>query len=229
MLKANTDINTSTSTSASISTSTSTSTSADNKTANGNGNTAGEALDYGWCKLKPVISAEQIKKRVQEIGKEISDEYGNNKGGLVVVGLLDGCFLFMADIIRQLNIKEGVSTAFVKVSSYKGTTRTSNLKVVRDLEEGVVEGKTVLLVDDILDTGYTMEALSEYIYAKGAKKVITTVALDKACCREAEITVDYAGFVVDDFFVVGYGLDYKSMFRELGSIYELVDLKDKLI
>lgn len=191
---------------------------------NGNG-----YLDYGWCKLRPVITAEQIKKRVSEIGAEISAEYNDTSGGLVVVGLLDGCFLYMADIIRQLNIKAGVSTAFVKVSSYKGTKRTSNLKVVRDLEEGAVEGKTVLLVDDIIDTGYTMEALSEYIYAKGAAKVITTVALDKASCREANITVDYAGFVVDNFFVVGYGLDYKSRFRELGSIYELVDLDDKLI
>lgn len=198
----------------------------DNNHINSNAN---GVLDYGWCKLKPVISEKQIQTRVRDIGAEISAKYGDNPGGLVVVGLLDGCFLYMADIIRQLNIKEGVATAFVKVSSYKGTTRTSNLKVVRDLEDGAVDGKTVLLVDDILDTGYTMEALKDYIYSKGAENVITTVALDKACCREADITVDYCGFVVDNFFVVGYGLDYKAMFRELGSIYELVDLNEKLI
>ncbi len=197
--------------------------------ANSKHDNANNTIDYGWCKLKPVISAEQIKIRTQEIGAEISAKYGDNPGGIVVVGLLDGCFLYMADLIRQLHIKEGVSTAFVKVSSYKGTTRTNNLKVVRDLEEGIVEGKVVLLVDDILDTGYTMEALSNYIYAKGAKKIITTVALDKECCREAQIKVDYAGFIVEDFFVVGYGLDYKSMFRELGGVYELVDLNEKII
>ena len=161
--------------------------------------------------LKILLSEEEIKARVQEMGDQLYDAF-HDKNPLFV-GVLKGCFIFMADLVRAAQFKSELE--FIGVSSYQNGTKSSGVvQITRDLQEDI-NGRDVIIVEDILDSGNTLEFLKNYLMAKGAASVTIVTLLDKPARREKAITADYAGFVVPDEFVVGYGLDYAQQYRNM--------------
>lgn len=161
--------------------------------------------------LKILLSEEEIKARVQELGDQLYDAF-HDKNPLFV-GVLKGCFIFMADLVRAAQLKSELE--FIGVSSYQNGTKSSGVvQITRDLQEDI-NGRDVIIVEDILDSGNTLEFLKKYLTAKGAASITIVTLLDKPSRREKAITADYAGFVVPDEFVVGYGLDYAQQYRNM--------------
>ena len=161
--------------------------------------------------LKILLSEEEIKARVQELGDQLYDAF-HDKNPLFV-GVLKGCFIFMADLVRAAQLKSELE--FIGVSSYQNGTKSSGVvQITRDLQEDI-NGRDVIIVEDILDSGNTLEFLKKYLMAKGAASVTIVTLLDKPARREKAITADYAGFVVPEEFVVGYGLDYAQQYRNM--------------
>ena len=161
--------------------------------------------------LKILLSEEEIKARVQELGDQLYDAF-HDKNPLFV-GVPKGCFIFMADLVRAAQLKSELE--FIGVSSYQNGTKSSGVvQITRDLQEDI-NGRDVIIVEDILDSGNTLEFLKKYLMAKGAASVTIVTLLDKPARREKAITADYAGFVVPDEFVVGYGLDYAQQYRNM--------------
>lgn len=161
--------------------------------------------------LKILLSEKEIKARVQELGDQLYDAF-HDKNPLFV-GVLKGCFIFMADLVRAAQLKSELE--FIGVSSYQNGTKSSGVvQITRDLQEDI-NGRDVIIVEDILDSGNTLEFLKKYLMAKGAASVTIVTLLDKPARREKAITADYAGFVVPDEFVVGYGLDYAQQYRNM--------------
>lgn len=161
--------------------------------------------------LKILLSEEEIKARVQELGDQLYDAF-HDKNPLFV-GVLKGCFIFMADLVRAAQLKSELE--FIGVSSYQNGTKSSGVvQITRDLQEDI-NGRDVIIVEDILDSGNTLEFLKKYLMAKGAASVTIVTLLDKPARREKAITADYVGFVVPDEFVVGYGLDYAQQYRNM--------------
>lgn len=161
--------------------------------------------------LKILLSEEEIKARVQELGDQLYDAF-HDKNPLFV-GVLKGCFIFMADLVRAAQLKSELE--FIGVSSYQNGTKSSGVvQITRDLQEDI-NGRDVIVVEDILDSGNTLEFLKKYLTAKGAASITIVTLLDKPSRREKAITADYAGFVVPDEFVVGYGLDYAQQYRNM--------------
>ncbi|MEE0877088.1 MAG: hypoxanthine phosphoribosyltransferase [Fibrobacteraceae bacterium] len=167
---------------------------------------------------KPLVSTEEIEKRLIVLAKEVdaSGEYD------LVLGVLTGAFIFVADLVRNLSCNPNIS--FIKASSYGNSTESSNV-VVQGLENLCLENKRILLVDDILDTGKTFFALVEQLKKLGAKTVKTCVLLDKPSRREVNIEADFVGFSIENKFVVGYGLDYAENHRSLNGIFTLEQLE----
>ena len=161
--------------------------------------------------LKILLSEEEIKAKVQEIGAAISRDYeGKN---LLLVGALKGCVVFMADLMREITVHAKID--FMAVSSYgSGTTTTGAVKINKDLTENI-EGRDVVIVEDILDSGVTLSYLKHYLEGRGAASIKIVTLLDKPARRKADIKADYFGFTVPDEFVVGYGLDYAETYRNL--------------
>ena len=151
--------------------------------------------------LKVLLSEEEIKARVQALGDQLYDAFKDKNP--MFVGVLNGCFIFMADLVRAAQLKSEVE--FIGLSSYKNATKSS----------GVVQITRDLIVEDILDSGNTLYFLTEYLKTKGAASVTIATLLDKPARREKPITADYAGFEVPDEFVVGYGLDYCQQYRNM--------------
>ncbi len=168
-------------------------------------------------KLEVLISREEIKKRVKELAEEISNDFSEDP---LMLGILNGAFVFMADLIREMKVP--VEVEFVRVKSYCGTNTTGRVEVIMDVSDSV-RGKDVVIVEDIVDTGITMKFLAERVRSKGAKTVKICALLDKPSRRIADIKPDYVGFTIPDYFVVGYGLDYNGRYRELPEIYRVVD------
>ncbi len=163
-----------------------------------------------------VISKQDIKKRVQELGREISVEPLPN---LLVVGILKGAFIFAADLVRSISIPLEVD--FIRVASYGANTCSSGeIRLSKDLETSVV-GKNVLLVEDIIDTGKTIAWLKEHLRGRGAASIRTCTLIDKRERRVEEVEIDYYGFQLRKGFLVGYGLDYAEQYRHLPDIYHL--------
>ena len=161
--------------------------------------------------LKILLSEEEIKARVQELGDQLYDAF-HDKNPLFV-GVLKGCFIFMADLVRAAQLKSELE--FIGVSSYQNGTKSSGVvQITRDLQEDI-NGRDIIIVEDILDSGNTLEFLKKYLMAKGAASVTIVTLLDKPSRREKAITADYIGFVVPDEFVVGYGLDYAQQYRNM--------------
>lgn len=161
--------------------------------------------------LKILLSEEEIKARVQEMGDQLYDAF-HDKNPLFV-GVLKGCFIFMADLVRAAQLKSELE--FIGVSSYQNGTKSSGVvQITRDLQEDI-NGRDVIIVEDILDSGNTLMFLKNYLMAKGAASITIVTLLDKPARREKAITADYAGFVVPDEFVVGYGLDYAQQYRNM--------------
>jgi len=166
--------------------------------------------------LKILITKEEIQRRVAELGKRISRDYGAEE--IILVCNLKGAFIFLADLCR--NLTSPLSIDFIAVTSYKGTKPTGPVRIIKDLKMDISQ-KHVLLVEDIVDTGYTLEYIIRYIGIHRPLSVKVCTLLDKKCTRRVEVPIDYVGFEVDDRFVVGYGLDYNERYREMECIAEL--------
>ena len=157
-----------------------------------------------------LLTEDQIHTKVAEVGRKISEDYrGKNP---VFVGVLKGCFIFMADLMRTVQIP--CSMDFMAVSSYRGTTSTGAVKINKDLSEDIA-GRHLILVEDILDSGVTLNYLKHYLEVRQPASIRIATLLDKPARRKADLYADYACFVVPDAFVVGYGLDYNERYRNL--------------
>lgn len=161
--------------------------------------------------MKVLISAEEIAGRVRELGAEISKDYAGKD--LVVVGILKGAVVFMSDLIRQIVVP--LEMDFMATSSYGESTQTSGVvQLLKDLDIAI-EGRDVLIVEDIIDSGLTLSYLSQLLQSRKPASVKTAVLLDKPDRRRINFIPDYVGFIIPDEFVIGYGLDHNHRFREL--------------
>ena len=161
--------------------------------------------------LKVLLSVEEIKARVQEMGDELYDAFQDKNP--MFVGVLNGCFIFMADLVRAAQLKSELE--FIGVSSYKNSTKSSGVvQITRDLQRDI-SGRNIIIVEDILDSGNTLAFLKNYLRTQGAASITIATLLDKPARREKPIKADYVGFVVPDEFVVGYGLDYAQQYRNM--------------
>lgn len=157
-----------------------------------------------------LISQIELEKKVQEIGEQISRDYEGETP--IFVGVLKGCFIFMADLMRHVTIN--CSMDFMAVSSYQGTSSTGAVKINKDLNESI-EGRHLILVEDILDSGVTLNYLKNYLSVRKPASIRIATLMDKPARRKADIYADYSCFEVPDAFVVGYGLDYNEKYRNL--------------
>lgn len=166
---------------------------------------------------KELLTADEIKKRVSELARQIEKDYeGKNP---IMIGILKGAFVFLSDLVRELNIP--VEIDFMSVSSYGSSTRTSGIvKIEKDLDRDIKD-KHVIIVEDILDTGLTLHYLLETLKARQPASLAICTLLLKEGRQQVEITPRYVGFTIPDEFVVGYGLDYAGQFRHLPSIYAI--------
>mgnify|MGYP006274702837 CR=1 FL=1 len=157
-----------------------------------------------------LFSAAQIAARVAELAHAIRTDYPEN---IHVVAVLKGATMFMADLVRDLT--GDVSMDFIAVSSYaKGTTSSGEVRLLKDLDT-TLDGRDVLIVEDIVDTGLTLTYLQDIFKARNPRTLRTACLLSKPSRRQVAVTVDYVGFTIDDHFVVGYGLDYAERYRNL--------------
>lgn len=163
--------------------------------------------------VRPLYSSEAIAGRVHDLAATIAAAVGSE---VVLVGLLKGSFMFVADLVRALS-QHGTSTRveFISASSYGNSRESSGTVSVSGLQPEQIEGRRVLLVDDIIDTGRTLERVSGLLLEQGAAHVWTCCLLDKSCKRAVDFQADFIGFEVDDLFVVGYGIDYAENYRDL--------------
>jgi len=169
--------------------------------------------------LKQVYGEEQIQSRVAELAAEISTLYDGE--ALVVVCVLKGGFMFCSDLTRRLAGPQ-VEVDFVRLASYgSSTTSSRTVSFVKDVELSLA-GKHVLVVEDIIDTGHTMDFLLRQFAARGVKSLRLAVMLDKQERREVPVNADFIGFALPGGFIVGYGLDYAERYRELPAIFEII-------
>lgn len=167
--------------------------------------------------LSLLVSRRVIEETVSRLAAQISDDYREKH--LVAVGVLKGAFIFMADLVRQIDVPLEID--FVTVSSYgSGTNSSRTITVHQDITTDL-SGKDVLVIEDIVDTGHTLCYLADHLKARGARSVRLCALADKPSRREQDVTIDYLGFTVPDQFVVGYGLDFDNRFRYLPDIYAL--------
>ena len=157
-----------------------------------------------------LLTREEIQNKVAEIGKRITVDFADKNP--IFIGVLKGCFIFMADLMRNVDIR--CSMDFMAVSSYSGTTSTGAVKINKDLSQDIA-GRHLILVEDILDSGVTLNYLKNYLQVRQPASVHIATLLDKPARRKADIYADYSCFDVPDAFVVGYGLDYNEHYRNL--------------
>lgn len=157
-----------------------------------------------------LITEDQIRARVNALAKTISQDYQGTKP--LLVGLLKGSFIFLADLARALDIDSEID--FLTVSSYGNSMENSEVRILKDLGEPI-QGRDVLIVEDIIDTGLTLSRILELLAARHPRSLKVCTLLNKPSRRKAEVTVDYNGFDIDDVFVAGYGIDYAQKYRNL--------------
>ena len=163
--------------------------------------------------LRVLISEEEIRGKVKELGARISRDYANSGKKLLVLGVLKGSFVFMADLIRAITIPCEVE--FMAVSSYHSGVKTSGVvKIIKDIDINP-QDIDILIVEDILDSGLTLKYLKDLLLQRNASNIKIATLLDKPARRAADIAADYTCFEVPDEFVVGYGLDYAERYRNL--------------
>ncbi len=164
----------------------------------------------------PLISEKDIHARIKEIGKQITEDYKGKD--LVVVGILKGSFIFLADLTRQIRMDHEID--LIGASSYDGTSSTGQIVFTKqpDLE---LKGRDVLLVEDIVDTGNTLVKIVEFVKLLNPRSVSICTLIDKHERREEELDVNYACFSLEKGFIVGYGLDYNEKYRNLPAIFDL--------
>ena len=157
-----------------------------------------------------LISEAEIEAAVARIARQITDDYRDKDP--IFVGVLKGCFIFMADLMRHVEVPCAMD--FMAVSSYSGTSSTGAVKINKDLGQDI-EGRHVIIVEDILDSGVTLSYLKHYLMGRNPASIRIATLLDKPSRRKAEVFADYSCFEVPDAFVVGYGLDYNERYRNL--------------
>ena len=168
-----------------------------------------------------LISEEDVKSRIVALGEEITAFYQAKQiDKLIVVGLLRGSFMFMADLVRALKLP--IEIEFMTTSSYgSGMTTNHDVRISKDLE-GDIRGEHVLIVEDIIDTGYTLEKVREILNLREPASLAICTLLDKPSRREVQVPVEWVGFEIPDEFVVGYGIDYAQHHRHLGYIGKVI-------
>ncbi|OGQ99030.1 MAG: hypoxanthine phosphoribosyltransferase [Deltaproteobacteria bacterium RIFOXYD12_FULL_55_16] len=165
-----------------------------------------------------VVSRDAIASRVKEIAQAITRDYAGRQ--LVMIGILNGAFIFLADLVREIELPMEID--FIRVASYgSGTCSSGAIRLVKDTELALA-GKDILLVEDIVDTGRTLACLQELLADRKAASVRICALIDKQERREVEVAVDYAGFVIAEGFLVGYGLDYAQQHRQYPAIHRIV-------
>lgn len=162
---------------------------------------------------KILITKEEIDRRVREIADEINRDYAGEE--IILVGILRGSIYFLVDLSRHIN--SNVYIEFMSVSSYIGTQSSGEVRINKDITRPL-EGKNVLIVEDIIDTGYTLSYLKQILLARRPKSLKICTLLDKPSRRKVDLKGDYVGFAVPDEFVVGYGLDFNQKYRNFPEI-----------
>ncbi|ELY4480703.1 hypoxanthine phosphoribosyltransferase [Cronobacter turicensis] len=174
--------------------------------------------------VEVMISEAEIKARVEGLGRQITERYQDSGSEMVLVGLLRGSFMFMADLCRQVHVAHEVD--FMTASSYgSGMSSTRDVKILKDLDEDI-RGKDVLIVEDIIDSGNTLSKVREILSLREPKSLAICTLLDKPSRREVDVAVEYVGFSIPDKFVVGYGIDYAQRYRHLPYIGNVVMLEE---
>lgn len=160
-----------------------------------------------------LISENDINQAVEKIARDITEEYKDDDAPLVLIGILKGSVFFLADLSRKIDLP--ISFDFMSVSSYGlGTESSGDVRILKDLDQSI-DKKNVVIVEDIIDTGYTLAYLIENLKSRGAKSIKTAVLLDKKERRLVDFDADYIGYEIPDEFVVGYGIDYAQKYRNL--------------
>lgn len=160
--------------------------------------------------LKVMYEEEEIQKRIKEVAEEIDKDYEGKE--IVVVSVLKGAIFFTVDLVKKM--KTPITLEVMQVSSYSGTESTGNIIVKKDLDNSI-EGKDVLIVEDIVDSGRTLKYLKEYLISQNPNSVKIAVFMDKKERRTVDIDIDYTGFVIPNKFVVGYGFDVDEVGRNI--------------
>ena len=165
-----------------------------------------------------MIAEEQIRQRIKELGKQISEDFQGEE--VLVIGILKGAVLFLSDLIREISLDTKID--FMAVTSYGASTQSSGVvRILKDLDSGI-EDLNVIIVEDIIDSGITLHYLRDYLIGRKPKCLKICTLLDKPERREADIKADYTGFEVENKFIVGYGLDCDQKYRNLPYITCLV-------
>jgi hypoxanthine phosphoribosyltransferase len=168
---------------------------------------------------KPMISSARISRRVHQLGRQISEVYADIDTPLVMVVILKGATVFAADLLRSLSIPAELE--FVRAASYgSGTTTTGRVQIAH-MVEGPLVDRHVLLVEDIVDSGRTVDTILKRFRKLKPASLRLAALLDRPARRDVQVTIDFCGFVIPDRFVIGYGLDYAGLYRELPGIYSL--------
>ncbi|MCB5230959.1 MAG: hypoxanthine phosphoribosyltransferase [Candidatus Cloacimonetes bacterium] len=174
--------------------------------------------------VRVLIDADTIQRRVNELADIINRDYDKIEGTLILVGVLKGSFIFLSDLCRKLNVKHAVD--FISLSSYGSSSKiTGNVRMIMDTRENL-EDKHVIIVEDILDSGHTLDYLSRNFAARKPASLKSVVLLDKPERRRIEFKPDYVGFEIPDVWVVGYGLDYAEKYRTLPYIAEMLPVEE---
>jgi hypoxanthine phosphoribosyltransferase len=158
-----------------------------------------------------LISEADVQRRVREIAAEIDRDYAHTDS-LVAVGVLKGSVFFLVDLLKHVTVP--VAVDFFQTTSYGSGTTAGEVRIRKDIDLSI-RGKDVLLIEDIVDTGYTLRTILDLLRWRGARSVKLCALLDKASRREVEVPIDYCGFRIEDVFVVGYGLDFDEQYRNL--------------
>lgn len=176
-------------------------------------------MNHDNYQVEPMISAKSIAARVESLAAEISQHFADTDK-LIVVGLLRGSFVFIADLARELDLPCEVD--FLETSSYGNSTESSReVRILKDLR-GEIEGKDILLVEDIVDTGHTLHHVLNLLKSRNPARLEVCALLDKPARREVDVTAKWIGFEIPDEFVVGYGIDYAQRNRNLDHIGKVV-------
>ena len=157
-----------------------------------------------------LISGSELNAGIKKLGARISEDYAGR--ALTLVGVLKGCVFFMADLAKNISIDARLD--FMMLSSYSGAQSTGVVRTILDLKENI-EGRDVLIIEDIVDSGLTMNYMLQNLKPRGPKSLEICTLLDKPSCRKANVPIRYTGFTIPDKFVVGYGLDYNERYRNL--------------